>query len=95
MPTGLIREVAAIAKKMFNSVKTDLWGVFYVGNAWGMFRSLKAAFAEKKDAEAWAKKWSEENFCCTMMVEEIKVTIPAWDGTVPDQSRCTADQPIL
>lgn len=81
--------------KMFSSVKTTLWGVFFVGDAWGKFRSLKAAFDEKKTAEAWAKKWSEENFCCTMMVEEIKVTIPAWDGQVPDQSRCTADQPIL
>ena len=69
---------------MYASVKTTLWGVFYVGNAWGIFRSLKAAFDEKKDAEAWAKKWSEENFGSTMMVEEIKVTIPKWDGTVPN-----------
>lgn len=82
-------------RPMFSSVKTTLWGVFYVGNAWGMFRSLLAAFAEKEDAEAYAKKWSEENFYSTTMVEEIKVTIPAWDGQVPDQSRCTADQPIL
>ena len=69
---------------MYASVKTTMWGVFYVGNAWGMFRSLKAAFDEKKEAEAWAKKWSEENFACTMMVEEIKVTIPKLDGTVPN-----------
>lgn len=73
-----------MAKAMYASVKTTMWGVFFVGNAWGMFRSLKAAFDEKKEAEAWAKKWSEENFACTMMVEEIKVTIPKWDGTVPN-----------
>lgn len=70
--------------KHYASVKTTLWGVFFVGNAWGMFRVLKAAFAEKKEAEAWAKKFSEENFCCTMMVEEVTVTIPKWDGTVPN-----------
>ena len=69
---------------MYASVKTTMWGVFFVGNAWGMFRSLKAAFDEKDEAEAWAKKWSEENFACTMMVEEIKVTIPKWDGIVPN-----------
>ena len=69
---------------MYASVKTTMWGVFFVGNAWGMFRSLKAAFDEKKDADAWAKKWCEENFACRMMVEEIKVTIPKWDGTVPE-----------
>lgn len=72
---------------MYASVKTTLWGVFYVGNAWGawgIFRSLKAAFTEKEVAEVWAKKYSEENFGCTMMVEEIKVTIPKWDGTVPN-----------
>lgn len=69
---------------IYASVKTTMWGVFYVGNAWGIFRSLKAAFDEKEAAEAWAKKYSEENFGCTMMVEEIKVTIPKWDGTVPN-----------
>ena len=73
-----------MAKVKYASVKTTLWGVFFVGNAWGVFRSLKAAFDEKEAAEAWAKKWSEENFGSTMMVEEIKVTIPAWDGTVPN-----------
>jgi len=72
--------------KMFRSVKTTMWGVFYVGRAWGLFRSLKAAFAEKKDADAWAKNFSEENFNCDMMVEEIKVTIPAWDGEINNQS---------
>lgn len=66
----------------FREAKTALWGVFYVGNAWDIFRSLKAAFVEKKDAAAWAENFSKENFGCTMLVEELKVTIPAWDGTV-------------
>jgi len=73
-----------MAKMKYSSVKSTLWGVFFVGNAWGVFRSLKAAFEEKEAADAWAKKYSEENFGCTMMVEELKVTIPAWDGTVPN-----------
>ena len=63
-------------------VKTTLWGVFHVGHAWGIFRSLKAAFAEKSEAEAYAAKWSADNFESETMVEEIKVTILAWDGVV-------------
>ena len=73
-----------MAKIAYSSVKTTMWGVLYVGNLFGGFRTLKAAFARKEKAEEWAKKWSKENFGCTMMVEEIKVTIPAWDGTVPN-----------
>jgi len=68
---------------MYASVKSTLWGAFFVGNAWGPFRSLKAAFDKKEEAEAWAKKYSANNFGCKMMVEELKVTIPRWDGTVP------------
>ena len=69
---------------MYASVKSALWGVFLVGQAWGTtFRSLKAAFDDKDTAEAWAKQWSEDNFGCTMMVEEVAVTIPKWDGAVP------------
>ena len=70
----------------FPPVKTTLWGVFHVGHAWGIFRSLKAAFAEKSEAEEYAAKWSADNFESETMVEEIKVTIPAWDGVVRPQN---------
>ena len=73
-----------MAKIAYSSVKTTMWGVFYVGNLFGRFRTLKAAFARKEKAEEWAKNWSKKNLGRTMMVEEIKVTIPAWDGTVPN-----------
>ena len=73
-----------MAKIAYPSVKTTMWGVFYIGNLFGGFRILKAAFAEKDKAETWAKNYSKENFGCTMTVEEIKVTVPAWDGTVPN-----------
>ena len=73
-----------MAKIAYSSVKTTLWGVFYVGNAFGVFRTLMAAFDEKETAEVWAKNWSKKNLGRTMMVEEIKVTIPKWDGTVPN-----------
>ena len=70
---------------MYASVKMELWGVFFVGKYGdSAFRSLKAAFDEKETAEAWAKQYSKDNFGITMMVEEIKVTIPKWDGTVPN-----------
>ena len=65
---------------MYAAVKTTLWGVFHVGNAWGVFRSLLAAFRDKQEAEAYAAKWSADNFESKTMVEEIKVTIPAWNG---------------
>ena len=67
-------------KKKFKAVKTTLWGVFHVGTAWDPFRTLQAAFSEKKDADAWSHNYSIEHFDCRTMVEEIKVTIPAWDG---------------
>ena len=73
-----------MAKIAYSSVKTTMWGVFYVGNLFGGFRTLKAAFVEKEKAEAWAKNWSKKNLGRMMMVEEIKVTIPKWDGTVPN-----------
>lgn len=69
---------------MYSSVKTTMWGAFFVGKYGSVFRSLKAAFDEKEAAEAWAKQYSKDNFGITMMVEEIKVTIPSWDGTVPE-----------
>lgn len=53
---------------------------------WREVRSLKAAFAEKSEAEEYAAKWSADNFESETMVEKIKVTIPAWDGTVPSAS---------
>ena len=65
---------------MYAVVKTTLWGVFHVGNAWGVFRSLLAAFRDKQEAEAYAAKWSADNFESKTMVEEIKVTIPIWNG---------------
>lgn len=73
-----------MAKMKYSSVKTTMWGVFYVGNALGGFRLLKAAFDNETVAKDWAKQYSEDNLNCTMMVEEIKVTIPAWDGAVPN-----------
>lgn len=74
-----------MAKMRYSSVKTTLWGVFFVGNLFGSpMRSLKAAFDDETAAKNWAKKYSEDNFGVTMMVEELKVTIPAWDGTVPN-----------
>lgn len=72
-----------MARKKYSSVRTELWGVFYVGDAWGVFRTLKAAFDEKTDAAAWAKQYSAAHYGCTMMVEEIKVVVPSWDGLVP------------
>ena len=74
-----------MAKMKYSSVKTTMWGVFFVGTLFGSnFRSLKAAFDDETAAKDWAKKYSEDNFGITMMVEELKVTIPAWDGTVPN-----------
>lgn len=70
---------------MYSSVKTTMWGVFFVGTILGnKVRTLKAAFDDETVAKDWAKKYSEDNFGITMMVEEVKVTIPAWDGTVPN-----------
>lgn len=74
-----------MAKVKYSSVKTEMWGVFFVGTFLGsQFRSLKATFDNKTVAENWAKKYSEDKFGATMMVEEVKVVIPAWDGTVPN-----------
>lgn len=66
----------------YAAMKTTMWGVFRVGVAWSVFRSLVASFAEKSDAEKWAKQYSADNFDCGMMIDEIKVTIPAWDGNI-------------
>lgn len=78
----------AKTKPKYAAVKTTMWGVFRVGMAWSLFRSLVAAFADKVDAEKYARQYSADNFECKTMVEEIKVTIPAWDGTdKPKESR--------
>ena len=70
--------------KKFPAVKTTMYGVFYVGQVLqNVFRTLEAAFSNKKEADEWAKKYSKENYNCDVMVEEINVTIPAWDGTMP------------
>ncbi len=54
---------------MYSSVKTTMWGAFFVGKYGSTFRSLKAAFDEKEAAEAWAKQYSKDNFGITMMIE--------------------------
>ena len=61
----------------FHTLNTTMYGVFYIGHIYDGFRYLKAAFQDKNEAEEWAKNYSEENFNCDMMVEEINVTIPA------------------
>lgn len=82
-------------RPMFKSVKTTLWGVFYIGSAFGQFRAIIAAFAEKRDADSYAAKYKAENSWAKVMVEEIKATMPAWDGQVPDQSQYTAENACI
>jgi len=75
-----------MAKIKFHSINCNLFGVFRVGYAWSLFRTLIAAFGDENQAKEFAEKYSEENFACTTMIEQVKVTVPAWDGTVPSAS---------
>ncbi len=67
--------------KTFPSKRCKMFGVFHVGASvfGGKWRMLKAAFDDRKEAEAYAEKLNDDNAVMTAMIEEIVSIMPAWN----------------
>ena len=71
--------------KKYRAIDVQMWGVFYIGMAWEIFRRLIACFETHNDAVAWAKKFKASHSNASVMVEELSCEVPEWDGVCPDQ----------
>ena len=72
------------ARRVHPPTEALMWGVFAGGTTFGPCRSIEAMFWNRDGAVEWAKAHKKEHGRL-MMVEEVKVDVPAWDGKFPSQ----------
>lgn len=70
-------------RKLYSSVKTNMWCVYQVGYLFGHAnRWPVVAWPSVKECRAFIE--SKKGNGITYMVEEMKVTMAAWDGTITE-----------